>query len=88
MDILFGTYRCPDHEPPALGIEDPIPRSYLGQMLWPFRRRKATPTDMQPNTKVQSRDAIDLTDIPVDRSALPPIVPHPQKAHGSAKSTT
>jgi len=41
MDILFGTYRCPDHEPPALGVDEPMPRSYLGQMLWPFRRRKA-----------------------------------------------
>ncbi len=71
-----------------LSIEDPIPRSYLGQMLWPFRRRKATPTDMQPNTKEQSSDAVDLTDIPVDRGGLIPIVAHPQKAHGSAKSTT
>lgn len=45
MDILFGTYRCPDHEPPALGVDEPMPRSYLGQMLWPFRRRKpARPT--------------------------------------------
>ena len=40
MDILFGTYRCPDHEPLALGVEEPMPRSYLGQLLWPFRRNK------------------------------------------------
>jgi sterol desaturase/sphingolipid hydroxylase (fatty acid hydroxylase superfamily) len=37
MDIAFGTYRCPDHEPEAFGIHEPIPRSYLGQMLHPFR---------------------------------------------------
>jgi sterol desaturase/sphingolipid hydroxylase (fatty acid hydroxylase superfamily) len=37
MDKLFGTYRCPDHEPEAFGISEPIPRSYLGQMLHPFR---------------------------------------------------
>lgn len=47
MDILFGTYRCPDHEPPALGVEEPMPRSYLGQMLHPFRRRpKRKPTQL------------------------------------------
>ena len=40
MDLIFGTYRCPDHEPEAFGIEEPIARSYLGQMLHPFRRRK------------------------------------------------
>ena len=40
MDIIFGTYRCPDHEPEAFGIHEPISRSYLGQMVHPFRRRK------------------------------------------------
>ena len=24
MDMLFGTYRCPDHEPEAFGISEPI----------------------------------------------------------------
>jgi sterol desaturase/sphingolipid hydroxylase (fatty acid hydroxylase superfamily) len=38
MDLLFGTYRCPDHEPRAMGIEDPVPRGYLAQLLYPFRR--------------------------------------------------
>ena len=41
MDIAFGTYRCPDHEPPAFGIHEPIARSYGGQLLHPFRRRRA-----------------------------------------------
>jgi sterol desaturase/sphingolipid hydroxylase (fatty acid hydroxylase superfamily) len=41
MDLLFGTYRCPDHEPPAVGVTDPVPRGYVGQLLYPFRRRKA-----------------------------------------------
>lgn len=40
MDIVFGTYRCPDHEPEAFGINEPIPKSYLGQMLHPFRPRR------------------------------------------------
>lgn len=45
MDLLFGTYRCPDHEPEAFGIAEPIAKSYLGQMVHPFRwaRRKEPP---------------------------------------------
>jgi sterol desaturase/sphingolipid hydroxylase (fatty acid hydroxylase superfamily) len=43
MDVIFGTYRCPDHEPPAFGIHEPISRSYLGQLLHPFRRRNRPP---------------------------------------------
>jgi sterol desaturase/sphingolipid hydroxylase (fatty acid hydroxylase superfamily) len=39
MDLLFGTYRCPDHEPQTLGVSEPVPKSYFGQMLHPFRRR-------------------------------------------------
>jgi sterol desaturase/sphingolipid hydroxylase (fatty acid hydroxylase superfamily) len=40
MDLLFGTYRCPDHEPESFGIKEAIPRSYLGQLLHPFRWRQ------------------------------------------------
>jgi sterol desaturase/sphingolipid hydroxylase (fatty acid hydroxylase superfamily) len=36
MDLIFGTYRCPDHEPAAFGIKEPISRNYLGQMVHPF----------------------------------------------------
>jgi len=36
MDILFGTYRCPDHEPEHLGLSKPIAKGYLGQMVHPF----------------------------------------------------
>ena len=46
MDLIFGTYRCPDHEPEALGVSEPMPRSYLGQMLHPFRRKRTR--DKQP----------------------------------------
>lgn len=43
MDLIFGTYRCPDHEPETSGIAEPIAPDYLGQMLHPFlpRRRRA-----------------------------------------------
>jgi sterol desaturase/sphingolipid hydroxylase (fatty acid hydroxylase superfamily) len=36
MDLLFGTYRCPDHEPDSFGIREQISPSYLGQLLHPF----------------------------------------------------
>ncbi len=40
MDVLFGTYRCPDHEPERFGINGPSPRSYLGHMIQPLLPRK------------------------------------------------
>lgn len=43
MDVLFGTYRCPDHEPAAFGVHEPIARTYVGQMLHPvLPRRRST----------------------------------------------
>jgi len=36
MDILFGTYRCPSHEPERFGINTPSPETYVGQMLRPL----------------------------------------------------
>src|SRR5688572_31658339 len=40
MDVIFGTYRCPDHEPENFGIHEPIARGYVGQMIHPFRSAK------------------------------------------------
>jgi sterol desaturase/sphingolipid hydroxylase (fatty acid hydroxylase superfamily) len=42
MDVLFGTYRCPPHEPKAFGLQQPLPASYLGQLLHPFRLKRKT----------------------------------------------
>jgi sterol desaturase/sphingolipid hydroxylase (fatty acid hydroxylase superfamily) len=39
MDVVFGTYTCPDHEPEAFGVHERVSKSYLGQMLHPFRGR-------------------------------------------------
>jgi sterol desaturase/sphingolipid hydroxylase (fatty acid hydroxylase superfamily) len=39
MDLLFGTYRCPPREPEVFGVTEAMPRSYLGQLLHPFRRQ-------------------------------------------------
>ena len=42
MDVLFGTYRCPDREPEAFGLREAFPRSYVGQLVRPLlpRRRR------------------------------------------------
>ncbi len=36
MDILFGTYTYPDHEPEAYGIREEFPKNYLGQLIAPI----------------------------------------------------
>lgn len=36
MDLLFGTYRHPGHEPDSFGIKEPVPRSYIGQLIYPI----------------------------------------------------
>lgn len=36
MDIIFGTYTCPDKEPTALGIEEVAPKTYAGQLIEPL----------------------------------------------------
>jgi hypothetical protein len=35
MDILFGTYVCPKHEPEQFGIHEQFQSTYIGQMLRP-----------------------------------------------------
>jgi sterol desaturase/sphingolipid hydroxylase (fatty acid hydroxylase superfamily) len=40
MDILFGTYRCPDHEPEHFGLTEPTPKTYLGHMIGPLLPRR------------------------------------------------
>ncbi len=35
MDIIFGTYVCPNHEPKHFGIQEPFPKSYFAQLLVP-----------------------------------------------------
>lgn len=40
MDVLFGTYRCPDHEPERFGTDDPPGGNYLTHLLRPFLPRR------------------------------------------------
>lgn len=40
-DVLLGTFYCPDRRPPAdIGINDPMPAGFLGQIAQPFRRNQ------------------------------------------------
>jgi sterol desaturase/sphingolipid hydroxylase (fatty acid hydroxylase superfamily) len=43
MDLLFGTYRCPDHEPAAFGINESSPRTYVGHLVRPLLTTRGTP---------------------------------------------
>ena len=61
MDVCFGTYRCPDHEPESFGIHEPIARGYLGQMLHPFVPAKAS----EPATQT----AVEVRTAPVEAAA-------------------
>jgi hypothetical protein len=36
MDIIFGTYKCPDHEPQSFGIEEPAAKNYFWHMIMPL----------------------------------------------------
>ena len=38
MDIIFRTYRCPDHEPSSYGIDKPVRHSYFALLWYPFRQ--------------------------------------------------
>ena len=38
MDLVFGTYKCPAREPELLGVAEPMPKGYFGQLWHPFRR--------------------------------------------------
>lgn len=48
MDILFGTYRCPDHEPEHVGVSEPMPQGYFRQLLHPFLRTKPVAKEISP----------------------------------------
>jgi sterol desaturase/sphingolipid hydroxylase (fatty acid hydroxylase superfamily) len=43
IDVLFGTYHLPRGEVPARTgvVGEPVPESWLGQLVHPFRRRRA-----------------------------------------------
>jgi sterol desaturase/sphingolipid hydroxylase (fatty acid hydroxylase superfamily) len=57
MDILFGTYVCPNREPDRFGIDEPTPRTYLGHLLRPLGiSRPVRQATEQINTKPVEAD--------------------------------
>lgn len=40
MDVIFGTYKCPDHEPREFGTVEPMRQGYLDLLWFPFQRNK------------------------------------------------
>jgi len=36
LDVIFGTCYLPDHMPPAYGMGETAPRTYIEQLAWPF----------------------------------------------------
>jgi sterol desaturase/sphingolipid hydroxylase (fatty acid hydroxylase superfamily) len=65
MDLLFGTYRCPDHEPEAFGIEEPTASSYVGHMVQPFRPRAPLSDDSRLLAEANARE-IEISGAEVD----------------------
>jgi hypothetical protein len=62
MDLIFGTYVCPDHEPESFGLNYPTPTTWLGHMIQPLlpRRRKSggeVAVGVTPGDAVQSGGA-------------------------------
>jgi len=40
MDVLFGTHVLPDNEPEHFGIQEEFPKTYIGQLITPFRMKR------------------------------------------------
>jgi sterol desaturase/sphingolipid hydroxylase (fatty acid hydroxylase superfamily) len=56
MDILFGTYRCPDHEPERLGLNESPPVNYLGHMVRPLLPRSRDTQESVPTPGAEEFD--------------------------------
>lgn len=54
MDLLFGTYVCPDHEPEAFGIKEETPSNYLGQMIEPLLPRQLSQRFSRSDFRISS----------------------------------
>jgi sterol desaturase/sphingolipid hydroxylase (fatty acid hydroxylase superfamily) len=67
MDLLFGTYRCPDHEPEQFGLYEPPPATYLGHLIRPLLpRRLARWPDAQPELAAPDNpdNRVGVADVP------------------------
>lgn len=56
MDVIFGTYICPNEEPEKFGINETTPNSYLGQLIEPMfplpknAKKTTSQNDISDNT--------------------------------------
>jgi len=62
MDWLFGTYRCPAHEPEKLGVAEPFPKSYVGQLWHPFRRSRRSKQSVPETTQLNADERRPVTE--------------------------
>jgi sterol desaturase/sphingolipid hydroxylase (fatty acid hydroxylase superfamily) len=75
MDILFGTYRCPDHEPESFGLRDARPTGYLSHMIAPLlpRRRRGgqkSPPEAAPEVGVPELASGQLAETAADHARI------------------
>ena len=64
MDVLFGTYRCPDHEPEAFGIREEFPKNYIGQLLYPMLPTVVTKRIDEKMRRIMQQSAEERQSIP------------------------
>jgi sterol desaturase/sphingolipid hydroxylase (fatty acid hydroxylase superfamily) len=84
MDLLFGTYKCPDHEPEAFGLRDPIPQNYLAQLLHPFRSMAVSAMQLGHGRDAHATDSSTARPRSSDTSP-PPLQPEEQSALDSTE---
>ncbi|MEZ0298148.1 MAG: sterol desaturase family protein [Candidatus Methylacidiphilales bacterium] len=84
MDVLFGTYRCPDHEPRAFGLGDPAPGEaprpghYLAHLVQPFSWPRLSPAGATSATPTQQPSPATQTSLrPEEKGAVPTSAPAP-----------
>jgi sterol desaturase/sphingolipid hydroxylase (fatty acid hydroxylase superfamily) len=68
LDVVFGTYRVPGGFPARYGIDEPVPRGYLGQLLSPF----TAATSPRPRADIRRWPAVRSARWASVRAADPP----------------
>jgi sterol desaturase/sphingolipid hydroxylase (fatty acid hydroxylase superfamily) len=58
MDILFGTYRCPDHEPEHIGIRQRSAGSYLGLLIEPCLLRRLENPNVANGPHIRENESV------------------------------
>jgi len=95
MDIMFGTYHCPDHEPERFGIKEPTPRTYWGYMIqsllprswWGGMTRQSAAIDMGMSVKWNDNDDNVTATTELTGSSPLPLQPEDIYANGVASQS-